>query len=132
MNIFALQSTSLRIQVLAWFALSASGFVEAALPNDWDLPAVRVRVADLNLSSPEGVSVLYARIKAAAYTVCGVPFSLWDGTRYRTWKSCYRETVDRAVHDVNSEKLTALHLTQQGLLGSRQASSPTAQPPGRR
>lgn len=45
-----------------------SAAVFAAPPSD--VPSVTVRFADLNLQSPEGVSVLYKRIHSAASQVC--------------------------------------------------------------
>ena len=45
-----------------------SAAVFAAPPSD--VPAATVRFGDLNLNSPEGVSVLYERIHSAASQVC--------------------------------------------------------------
>jgi UrcA family protein len=72
-------------------------------------PAVTVRFADLNPSTPEGVSALYARIEDAAQMVCGPSFSLWDPNAYRNWKICYRTTIDHTVRQINLVQLTALH-----------------------
>jgi UrcA family protein len=72
-------------------------------------PAVTVRFADLNPSTPAGVSALYARIEDAAQTVCGPSVSLWDANAYRNWKICYRTTIDHTVRQINLPQLTALH-----------------------
>jgi UrcA family protein len=69
-----------------------------------------VRIADLNLDSPEGARALYSRIRSAAESLCGEQFSLWDGNRSREWDDCYRTTIERAVVKVNRPVLTAVHL----------------------
>ena len=73
-------------------------------------PVVTVHFADLNPATPAGVAALYARIEDAAHTVCGPSFSLWDAGAYRTWKQCYRATIDHTVKRINLPLLTALHL----------------------
>jgi len=102
-------SISITVLALAWCAAGVSVPAGAAQPTLSDLPSVTVHFAELNLLSPDGVKVLYGRIKSAARDVCGTSFSLWDGRRPFTMQACYRETVDHAVRDVNSPKLTALH-----------------------
>lgn len=71
--------------------------------------SMTVRFADLNLESPEGARVLYSRIRTAAESLCGEQFSLWDGNRSREWKDCYRDTIERAVVQLNRPTLTAMH-----------------------
>jgi UrcA family protein len=110
MNTSISRSISITVLVLAWSAASSPAHADAvSQPNRLDLPSVRVRFADLNPSTPEGVKKLYARVKSAAHDVCGTPFSLWDGTRAGTWKACYLETIDKTVRDINWPNLTALH-----------------------
>ena len=72
-------------------------------------PEVTIHYSDLNLSSPQGARVLYARIRTAAQRVCGPSFSLWDSSRSVKWKLCYAASIDTAVKKVNQPLLTALH-----------------------
>ena len=69
---------------------------------------------DLNLSNPEGVAVLYRRIKAAAHRVCAErntrTLLIWS----RAEAECKRAAIARAVVAVNSERLAALHREMGG------------------
>jgi len=78
-----------------------------------ELPTVTVRYADLNLNTPAGVEMLYARLRAASRSVCGVvdAHGLNDA---QAAKSCYREVLEAAVENVHLPTLTALHSTGTG------------------
>ncbi|MBV6423027.1 MAG: hypothetical protein NAOJABEB_00816 [Steroidobacteraceae bacterium] len=90
------------------FALAAFLCFTAFAAGAAELPAKTVFYGDLNLSSPAGAGVLYARIKAAAKQVC-------PGYGERTISArdarnaCIAQTVDKAVADVNRPLLSALH-----------------------
>jgi UrcA family protein len=68
---------------------------------------VTVKYGDLNLSTIEGASTLYHRLKSAATSVCD------DQGRgigaYQAWRSCYRAAMADAVAKVNSPLLTGLY-----------------------
>jgi UrcA family protein len=85
----------------------ATGFAD-------DAPSVRVPYYDLNLDSREGVVSLYARIHAAAASVCktsdGHPAV--DGLFATQWDICVNHSVARAVRIVNNDKLSAYHWSQ--------------------
>jgi UrcA family protein len=95
-----------RAMLLAVTALATSA--HANPPNPFE-PSVTVRFADLNLSSPEGNRVLYARIRKAAQTVCGTRYSVWDHGRVRAWNECFHATVDYTVAQINTPMLTSMH-----------------------
>ena len=83
------------------FAVNAQSAEPAA-----EIPSVTVRYADLNLNTPAGVEVLYARLRAAARDVCNV------GERRPlneaiAAKACYRRTLAAVVDGVPS--LSSLH-----------------------
>jgi UrcA family protein len=68
----------------------------------------RVSFKDLNLNSPEGAAVLYARIKRAANEVCGQ----WDNfnlSQMHAQRTCISGAVSRAVAEVNSPMLTSIY-----------------------
>jgi UrcA family protein len=72
-----------------------------------------VRYADLDLSAPAGVQMLYGRLKGAARSVCSQldGFSLMEHARYR---ACVAEAVEDAVLAVDSPALTEAYLADTG------------------
>jgi UrcA family protein len=100
-----------RAMLLAVVALATSAHANPPKPSVTVrfTPSVTVRFADLNLSSPEGNRVLYARLRKAAQTVCGTRYSVWDHGRVRAWNECFRATVDYAVAQINTPMLISLH-----------------------
>jgi UrcA family protein len=69
---------------------------------------IRVHYADLDLSKPEDVSILYKRISRAARDNCGTDAGAWDG-RTSLLKKCIGQTIEDAVNRINKPLLTALH-----------------------
>jgi len=63
-----------------------------------------VRFADLDLSKPEGVARLYARISRTAHDICGDA----DGKTSLN-ERCIAKTIEDAVNRLNKQPLTALH-----------------------
>jgi UrcA family protein len=72
-------------------------------------PSITISFGELDLSKPQGVEVLYTRIKRAAKSVCGFERSPLTTLRRRQSTSCYESTLEDAVRQVNRPKLTALH-----------------------
>jgi UrcA family protein len=66
-----------------------------------------VSYRDLNLSTIEGATALYQRIRHAANSVCDEPGA--GVARYQQWKSCYQAAIADAVAKVNSPLLTSVH-----------------------
>lgn len=87
---------------------SAACLAGAAQASAADAPRSQtVSYRDLNLSTIEGATALYQRLRRAADWVCDE-----RGTgveRYRIWQSCYRAAIADAVAKVNSPLLTELH-----------------------
>jgi UrcA family protein len=67
-----------------------------------------VAFADLNLSTPAGVSALYTRLRNAAEIVCDSSH-LDPLAYYRRHKQCTEAAISKAVLDVNAPLLTAYH-----------------------
>ena len=89
------------------------GVAQAAAPSDAivmsdAVPSVVVRYGDLNLATEAGARTLYRRLSFAAQEVCPVQDSrslaLWSENR-----TCRADAIARAVHEVNSTQLAALH-----------------------
>jgi UrcA family protein len=97
-----------RIAALAACVLAGSlGVAQAATPSD-DVPTVVVRYGDLDLSTQEGAQTLYKRISSAARQVCpaGDPRVL---ARFDYSRNCRAAAIARAVSNVHSSRLAALH-----------------------
>lgn len=80
-----------------------------AAPFESDALSIEVSFADLDLSRQEGAEALYARIRAAARTVCEPLYdsrSLQLAARHRR---CIDEAVAGAVKQVDRATLTAVH-----------------------
>lgn len=91
---------------LAALACSATVFAEPG--SNADVRSVAVRYADVNANSSQGAETLYARLKAAAKSACGTAPGLDLASRH-DFNTCRADALGRAVSDVNSRALTALH-----------------------
>jgi len=76
-------------------------------------PQQVVRFGDLNLTSSEGVSVLYRRIHSAANEVCGGADTR-ELARVAATKACVDSAISQAVAAVNNPLLTSLYLAKTG------------------
>ena len=76
--------------------------------------SVKVKFADLNLGTAEGVQVLYQRIEKAARRVCNEDAEPGDPRWHSHWRYCYKTAVANAVRDVNNQWLTAMHQQKSG------------------
>jgi UrcA family protein len=97
------------VAAAALAVLSEEASADPAHPTRSLELSVTVRLADLNLASPEGARAAYGRIRSAAQQVCGTSFSIWDGNRWSSWRECYRTTIDDTVNRIDRPTLTALH-----------------------
>ena len=83
------------------------GVARAASPTD-DVPTAVVSYGDLDLSTTTDVQTLYKRISVAARQVCGFEDSR-EPARIARANSCRRAAVERAVSEIHSPQLAALH-----------------------
>jgi UrcA family protein len=84
----------------------------AAVAQDPQPLSRTVAYGDLNLDSPEGARVLYARLRSAARTVCEParsPVLMNDRS-----EECYRNALAKAVAQVNKSTLTKLYKQSTG------------------
>ena len=99
--------TALACTVLtACTAIGAIGSAHAA--DAAGVPALTVRYSDLNLSTEQGSLALYGRIVAAAHQVCTI-VDIRDLRATAAVGACRDQAVARAVRDVNSPMLAAVH-----------------------
>jgi len=105
-----------RALVLLLGAGSALGLAHVDSASAADVPQMKVSYADLDLSRPEDVRVLYRRLRYAASEVCQ-PAPLVELSAHAAWEQCYRAALERAVVQVNAPQLLALHRAQLGAAG---------------
>jgi UrcA family protein len=86
-------------------ALSA----QAGAPSTPTYESVVVRYADLNLETTDGARTLYARISAAAERACGSEPSHQELKMRSIYRACYEDAMNKAVMEVGSRQLHALH-----------------------
>jgi UrcA family protein len=101
--------TVVRIAAVALFAVLVSPieYVRAAAPAA-EAPSVTLQYHSTDLDTPQGIAVLYRRIREAASSVCGP----YDGALLEEkllWNKCVDQAVARAVASVRSEKLSAYY-----------------------
>jgi UrcA family protein len=73
------------------------------------LPTMTIHYSELNMQSSAGVQALYARLRSAAKTVCATH----DGRSLQqqfAFRACVAETLERAVREVHSDAVLALHV----------------------
>src|ERR1700723_718004 len=85
----------------------APGCLSTAYAAD-ALPSKKVSYADLNLSRPADVQVLYKRLKMAAVGVCDKEPEPREMSQYAHWKRCYEPALHNAVMEIDVPALLSL------------------------
>ncbi len=89
-------------------ALGFTAYGQSATAQDSDAPSMKVRYADLNLTSEEGARALLQRIRHAARIVCDQQWG--DPTEAAMLaRSCVADATRQAVAKANSPLVTALY-----------------------
>ncbi len=97
-----------RTMLLAGCALAGSLGVAQATTTGDDVPTMVVQYGDLNLATEAGARTLYRRLATAARQVC--PFEDSKSPREMAYNNtCRAQAIARAVHEINSPQLAALH-----------------------
>ncbi len=107
-----IRSSRVLIALIALGATSTLAVtVQAATPSadNADVPSVIVRYSELDASSSDGARHLYARLKAAARTVC-TPLEGRSLAQKESYDRCYNTALEAAVTKVDHETLSALHV----------------------
>jgi UrcA family protein len=84
-------------------ALAAGPHVNSAVPE------LEVEYGDLDLTNAEGVQALHRRLKAAAERVCPRDDGRVNVEQKAAARECRKQALDRAVRDIGSAELAALH-----------------------
>jgi UrcA family protein len=104
--------------IAAALALTALACPAATAHAQVQAGSLRVSYDDLNLSSPKGAETLMRRLNAAADKVCGWRPSPRQLRAVIRFKACMNDSVSRAVAEVNSPQLTALHTGRTGMVAA--------------
>lgn len=100
------KSKQVGLAMLAGCLLAGSLAAQAAAPT-YEVPTMVVNYSDLDLSTEDGVHLLYKRISRAADRVCPYADSL-EPARIAYSHACRDGAIARAVRDINSPQLAAL------------------------
>ena len=92
---------------VALFAFATSGLAAAQPPAGKSAPAVTIPYNDLNLNDPRDAKVMLRRIRTTAVEICHPGETGFEMTA--RFEDCYRQTVDRAVAELNAPRVTAAH-----------------------
>ena len=107
---------------LGWTAvavmLASHAVTASATALDPETPRRTVRFADLDIEHAAGAATLYSRISNAAREVCEPRFT-WQASFNFDAIRCRQQSVERAVHDVNSPELTSYYQMKTRSLGER-------------
>lgn len=96
-------------------------------PVAHDARTLSVSYGDLNVASKEGANTLYTRLEYAARKVCAADDLRRLGAAKEA-RDCRASAIDRAVNDIGSANLTALHRSESApveLASANRASSAT-------
>jgi len=91
-------------------AITLCALQATARASDDGLPKRTVSYADLDISKPAGAKILYSRIQAAANQVCDFG-AYWEMSTRQMQRDCVKGVIDKAIKDVDSPALSALHST---------------------
>ena len=78
------------------------------------VPARTAHYSDLDINTPAGAAVLYARIRNAAQQVCGDVDSKQLAVSAAV-KACVNRAISTSVRTVNSPKLTSVYNSHVGV-----------------
>jgi UrcA family protein len=111
MNALIKQSTAVTLIAISLIAAGRALAADPRAPASQSVEnkaGIRVRYADLDLSKPQDVSILYERVSRAARDNCGTDAAAWGG-RTSLLEECVGQTIEDAVNRINKPLLTALH-----------------------
>ena len=102
-----------KMLVVGGALLGTLGVAQAATPAGTvslsdEVPTVVVRYGDLNLATEAGARKLYQRLSAAAQAVCPAQ-DAHSLAQLESNHTCRANAIARAVHEINSPQLAALH-----------------------
>ena len=99
-----------RLSAAVLCGVMASNFAAppAAEAEDFAALKVKVKFSDLDVTHPQGATVLYRRIKAAAETVCSPYWATGFAARANVY-DCVRSAIAEAVTAVDQPALSQVY-----------------------
>jgi len=113
MNI-SIKSKTRRFAASALLIAAASSFAGISSAADTAPLLALVKFGDLNVSSPEGATALYTRIRTAAEQVCR-PFDSRDLVLKRVKDICMHDAIANAVAKVDQPALFSVYDAKNGI-----------------
>ena len=108
------------LPVLGLITVAVLGAGNASAANPSDTPrSVRVIFSDLDLTTTRGAKALYARLKRASRTVCGMDYMTPQENISSGVHNCYRQALAGAVAKVNNPMLAEVHGIATGAVKNR-------------
>ena len=101
-----LSSATAALALVATLSVAAPGLAASATPS---VPSAVVRYSDLDLSTSEGIHILYERIQVAAWHLCQQTVPVQHSPAAIEILKCREALMDAAVGQLNKPALTALH-----------------------
>jgi UrcA family protein len=96
-----------RRAVPLFVALALLGAAPAALAGPAG-PGIRIPYHDLDVTTDEGIAVLYGRVRQAARQVCG-PAGMTGSRIDQRQRACMRDAIQRAIGQLGVPALSELH-----------------------
>jgi UrcA family protein len=98
------------LRSIAYLALML-GIMSSAVAGEREPDAQRrtVSAAGLDLTRLPDAELLYARLRAAAHSVCRAQQAVWDVKRVTHKRRCVERVVEDAVAGIGEPLLTAVH-----------------------
>jgi UrcA family protein len=106
-----LRQVRVRALMLAGCLLAIASSMAHAVTITDGVPSVTVKYSDLNLSTDEGATRLYTRIRGAAREVCP-DTNPRDLKTFADSKACQSAAIARAVREIQSPRLAAVYSTR--------------------
>ena len=100
-------SVSKSLAVLAALSVLAVGSAASAQGAGGESVSVKVKFADLNVSSEAGAKALLRRIRSAAREACGLPDVSLAGSAH--WVDCINDATDQAVDKLDVPMVSAMN-----------------------
>jgi UrcA family protein len=99
------------LAVIAAAGMLVSAALAAEPKGPFAIPELEVEYGDLDLTKPEGVQALHRRLTAAAERVCPRTDGRVSAPDKAAARACRKQALERAVHEIGSPELAALHAT---------------------
>jgi UrcA family protein len=110
--------TRLASRAIGLVVLAAASIAASPAHADVAVPRLTVQYGDLDLGRSQGAATLYARLNAAASSVCSRGAINTDVRRKTEERLCREQAIARAVQGVDHPAFTAWYAAKSGRLAN--------------